>query len=84
MFMTTSYMERPAAMPPAAPMGVVGIVRGTGPCTLRSATHRAALGTFSGIPAAAGNSAKPWTFWMGRQVGLTTDRSARHLGRPST
>ena len=79
MFTTTFYMERPAAMPPAAPMGVVGIVRGAGMCTLRSANHRAA----SGI-SAAGNSAKPWTFWMGRQVGLTTDHSARHLGRPST
>lgn len=80
---TTFYMERPAAMPPAAPMGVVGIVRGTGPCTLRSAKHRAAFGPFSGI-SAVGNTAKPGTFWMGRQVGLTTDRSARHLGRPST
>lgn len=79
MFTTTFYMERPAAMPPAAPMGVVGIVRGTGPCTLRSAKHRAAFGI-----SANGNAAKPGTFWMGREVGLTTDRSARHLGRPST
>ena len=79
MFMTNSYMERPAAMPPAAPMGVVGIDRGAGMCTLRSAQHRAGFGIL-----AAANPAKPWTFWMGRQVGLTTDHSARHLGRPST
>jgi hypothetical protein len=78
MIPTTYYMERPAAMPTAAPMGVVGLVRGAGMCTLRSAKHRAAFGI------AAGNSVKPQAFWMGRQVGLTTDRSARHLGRPST
>jgi hypothetical protein len=76
---TTYYMERPAAMPTAAPMGVVGLVRGLGMCTLRSAAHRGAFEI-----SAAGNAAKPWAFWMGRQVGLTTDRSARHLGRSST
>ena len=79
MIPTTYYMERTAAMPTAAPMGVVGLVRDGGMCTLRSAEHRAAFGL-----AAAGNSVKPWAFWMGRQIGLTTDRSARHLGRPST
>ena len=70
---TTYYMERPAVMPTAAPMGVVGLVRGAGSFAIPSAAHLA-----------AGNAAKPWAFWMGRQVGLTTDRSARHLGRPST
>ena len=80
MIPTTYYMERTAAMPTAAPMGVVGLVRGASMCTLQSAKHRAfGLSAF-----AAGNSAKPWAFWMGRQLGLTTDRSARHLGRSST
>jgi hypothetical protein len=78
MIPTTYYMERPAAMPTAAPMGVVGLVGGAGTCSIPSAKHRAAFGI------AAGNSVKPWAFWMGRQVGLTTDRSARHFGRPST
>ena len=64
-------------------MGVVGLVRGAGTCSIPSAKHRAAFGPLFGI-SAAGNSGQPWAFWMGRQVGLTTDRSARHLGRPST
>ena len=83
MIPTTYYMERPAVMPTAAPMGVVGLVRGAGMCTLRSATHLAAFGPLFGI-SAAGTAVKPWAFWTGRQVGLTTDRFARHLGRPST
>jgi uncharacterized spore protein YtfJ len=83
MIPTTYYMERTAAMPTAAPMGVVGFGGGAGTCAIPSAKHRAAFGPLSGI-SAAGNSVKPWAFWMGRQVGLTTDRSARHLGRPST
>jgi hypothetical protein len=83
MIPTTYYMERPAVMPTAAPMGAVGLVRGAGTCSIASATHGAAFGPIAGMPA-AGNSAKPWAFGMGRQVGLATDRSARHLGRPST
>jgi predicted alpha/beta hydrolase len=83
MIPTTYYMERTAAMPTAAPMGVVGFVLGASMCTLPSAKHRAAFGPVFGITAAV-NSAKPWAFWMGRQLGLTTDRSARHLGRSST
>ena len=83
MIPTTYYMERPAVMPTTAPMGVVGLVRGAGVCSIPPAKHRAAFGPLFGI-AAAGNSVNPWAFGMGRQVGLTTDRSARQLGRSST
>ena len=83
MIPTTYYMERPAVMPIAAPMGVVGLVPGAGACSIPSASHRVVSGPLFGI-VAAGNSAKTWAFGMGRQVGLTTDRSARHLGSPST
>ena len=78
---TTCYMERPAVMPTATPMGAVGLGQryGTGSTMIPSMRHLAA------VARAAGNAVKPWAFGIGRQVGLTTDRSARHLGRrPST
>ena len=80
MIPTTYYMERPAAMPPAAPMGVVGSGHRYGvDCSMSpSMRHHSAFAN------AAGNAVKPWAFWIGRQVDLTTDRSARPLGRSST
>lgn len=79
MIPTTYYMERTAAMPAAAPMGVAGLIRDAGiGCSIPSAQHRAAFGL------AVGNATKPRAYWMDRQIGLTTDRSTRHLGRPST
>lgn len=76
---TTCYMERPAAVPMAAPMGAVGLGRRSGfGCSMYSSmpVHAAA--------AALGNAGKPWAFRIGRQVDLTTNGTARHLGRRST
>ena len=78
MIPTTLYMERPAAVPMAAPMGAVGLGHRSGGSMYSSTQHRAAIAN------ATANAVKPWAFWTGRPVGLTTDRSARHLGRPST
>lgn len=80
MIPTTYYMERPAAMPTAAPMGAVGLgLRSLG-CSMHSSEqHRAAFAN------ATPNAVKPWAaFWITGPVGLSTDRSARHLGRRST
>jgi hypothetical protein len=79
MFLTTGEMERTAVMPTAAPMGAVslGLGYGAASSTIPPA-HRA-------LAPSANNAMKPWAFGIGRQVGLTTNRSTRHLGRrPST
>ena len=79
MIPTTHYMERPAAMPVPAPIGAVGLGHGTHGTSMPSFTqHRTAFAS------AMANAVKPWTFRICRQVELTTDRSARHLGRRST
>ena len=82
--MTTYDMERPAAMPSAAPVGAV------------DAGHRLAApnplpvhGTFAPFAQRTGTSVMPWTTGYDRQVGRLfghqiTGRPARHLGRTST
>lgn len=73
---TTYYTERQASMPVAAPVGAV--VPGLGSCSSPSAQHRAAFAN------AFGNSGRTWMPGIDRKIWLTTTRSARHLGRPST
>lgn len=82
---TAYYMERPASMPMAAPVGAV--VSGLGyaqMCTTPSFSHRSTVANpiataFDGA-VKRGMTVKDW-----QQTGLTTtNRSARCLGRRST
>jgi len=80
MISTAYYMERPASMPKAAPMGAVDLGVGYGHmCSDPSTQHRAAFANAIGEDVKRGMTVKDW------QTGLTTtNRSARRLGRPST
>jgi hypothetical protein len=76
----TYYMERQASMPQAAPVGAVDLGSGSRRrCTSPSAQHRAAFSY-----AVNGNGVKHLMTGIDRKIWLTTTRSARHLGRPST
>jgi hypothetical protein len=85
MEMTTHDMERPAAMPTAAPVGAVAPGQ-----PLAAANLLPVHGTFAPpVQDRQGNSVKPWTTGYGRPIGHLfgremTGRPARHLGRPST
>jgi hypothetical protein len=85
MEMTTDDMERPAAMPSAAPVGAVGVGNRLGaPNPLQ--VH----GTFAPIARKrTGMFVMPWTTGYDRQIGRLfgheiTGRPARRLGRSST
>jgi len=76
---TTYFTERPAAMPMAAPVGAVVVGFGARRSAANpSAQHRA---TFAN---AFGNGAMRDMAGTDRKIWLTTTRSARLLGRPST
>jgi hypothetical protein len=84
MEMTTYDMERPAAMPSAAPVGAVGHgQRLTAPIALQVHGSFAPFGRNR-----TGISVMPWTTGYDRRVGLfghqLTGRPARRLGRTST
>ena len=74
----TYYMERPATMPMAAPVGAVADFGFGDACSSPSARHRADSAT------TRGNPVKMWTTGIERQAGLTTSRFTRHLGSSST
>jgi hypothetical protein len=85
MEMTTYDMERPAAMPMAAPVGAV-----TPGYRLAAANTLQVHGTFAPlVQTHAGISVKAWTTGYDRLIGRLfgremNGRPARHLGRAST
>ena len=76
---TAYYMERPASMPMAAPVGAVVFGLAYGQVCSQSPKHRADFATAIDGAVERGMAAKDW------HTGLTTtNRSARRLGSSST
>jgi hypothetical protein len=85
MEMTTYDMERPVAMPSAAPVGAVSVGH-----RLAAPNPLQVHGTFAPVARKrTGISVMPWTTGYDRQIGglfghQITGRPARRLGRAST